>query len=188
MIIGITGKMGSGKDECFKQLKAKGVDVIQCSFATALKQMVNKAWKIPEADALAKPKYVRDLYQIVGTELFRRQISDSFWVDTLSGDINEKAFDRVSSHEKHIIITDVRFLNEANFIKKRKGYLIKVIRPEGNTVAETATVGQSAHASETELDKIIPDIEVLNNGTIGELGEKVFYCLEVFLGQKVTRI
>jgi len=188
MIIGVAGKMGSGKDEAFKQMLAYGLDVTQCSFAMRLKQMVNRAWSIPTADAIAKPKYVRDLYQKVGTELFRLQVDQNFWVDQLHKDILSTHPERIDSKKSHIVITDVRFGNEAEYVRSHKGFVVKIIRPEGNDVAAAATEAQAAHASEVELDSIVPNFEVINDGTKEKLGGKMVYCLDIFLAEKAIRV
>ena len=76
------------------------------------------------------------------------------------------------------IITDTRFPNELEAVKKRNGITIKVIRPD--YIENTFTgkkfpvkVHQTLHPSETALDDAKFNYEIINNGSIKELIEKV---------------
>jgi dephospho-CoA kinase len=182
MIIGFIGKMGAGKDEAFKQLFQK-IDIVQYTFAGPLKRFVKTAWNVSDEDMLAKPKYVRELLQIVGTNLFRQQVSENFWIDQLEKDIlrTVDGMQRLASNDKHIGITDVRFLNEAQYITMQNGLLIRVVRPQGNTVAGAATVAQQAHASEMELEKIKEDVTIKNDGTKEQLSMHVLTAVNSFI-------
>lgn len=60
-----------------------------------------------------------------------------------------------------VVVTDVRFLNEARAIRAAGGTLVRITRP-----------GQDAsdlHVSETELDDFAVDVEIDNSGTIEDL-------------------
>ena len=114
MIIGFVGRMRSGKDEAYNQLYASGVDIMQMSFAGPLKEMIQKAWKFTDEEMKAKPKHIRDLLQIVGTEIFRHQISENFWINCIDMAIrnNDPLKERIKSDTKHIAITDIRFCQQ----------------------------------------------------------------------------
>jgi hypothetical protein len=62
------------------------------------------------------------------------------------------------------IITDMRFPNEMEAIEKREGVTIKVVRP-GTVTGE--------HPSEIALDGHTMHYEIINDGTIEDLVEKV---------------
>jgi hypothetical protein len=64
----------------------------------------------------------------------------------------------------NIVISDVRFIHEANEIKNRGGYLIKIIR--NTNLIDT-------HISETGIDSLPYDKLIDNNGTLDELNDKV---------------
>jgi hypothetical protein len=96
---------------------------------------------------------VSEMFQFVGTELFRNQFHEDVWVNALFADydcydgnkwrFNEKG---TSTNSKpNWMITDVRFPNEAEAIKKRNGLLIQVINPEYKPY-------DNEHYSETALD------------------------------------
>ena len=61
-----------------------------------------------------------------------------------------------------VVITDVRFPNEAARIKTRWGLLVRVTRPNLPDPPDP-------HISEVALDDWTVDIEVLNNGTVTDL-------------------
>ena len=63
------------------------------------------------------------------------------------------------------IITDMRFLNEMEAVKKREGITIRVNR--------NLEESKDQDESETELDNAEFDYVIENNGTIEELIEKV---------------
>jgi hypothetical protein len=62
------------------------------------------------------------------------------------------------------IITDMRFENELEAVVKKGGITIRVVRP-GTVVGN--------HPSETALDGFIMHYEIINDGTIKDLEEKV---------------
>jgi hypothetical protein len=59
----------------------------------------------------------------------------------------------------NIIITDVRFPEEANFVKDKGGYVINIVSDR----SEKDEVHGKDHASETSLDSYIADFVVVNN-------------------------
>jgi len=67
------------------------------------------------------------------------------------------------------IITDMRFPNEMEAIELREGITIRVVRPDMNSLQAMIP----AHASETALDNSEFDYEIINDGTIEDLIEKV---------------
>jgi len=186
MIIGLIGTMGSGKDEACRQLIDEGMNIIRMAFADRLKQMVQVAWKISDEDMIAKPQHVRDLLQIVGTNLLREQVGDDFWVDQLDITIRDQVLsDRWTSRDKHIIITDIRFENECTYVRSKLGKIVKIVRPlVNNKVQEIATESQKSHRSETEMKKIIPDWTVINQGSKKILGEELKLGIEALLKKK----
>ena len=70
--------------------------------------------------------------------------------------------------EQHIIVTDVRFQNEAKCIHKFGGKIIKITR---GTSTDT-------HESETESVNIQTDFEIENNGTKSEFIEQVLIFIQ----------
>lgn len=160
-VIGVTGKMQSGKTTLCKHLFAiaekhhKSAAVI--AFADPLKDVcrtlfggearnyhgtqADKNEDIPEYWKTAlngRCRTYRELMQYVGTEIFRALHQD-FWV--------LKYAERVSAalQKYDIVLTpDVRFDNEAECIIAHHGAVVRLTRRDGITVAD----GIENHASE----------------------------------------
>tara|TARA_Y100000034_G_scaffold136800_1_gene215894 strand:+ start:18767 stop:19372 length:606 start_codon:yes stop_codon:yes gene_type:complete len=144
MLIGIAGRMGSGKNTVADMICKKYPQLEQKSFAYKLRKVVSVLTGIPLEDLLSQenkerflPEFnmtIREILQIVGTEALRHSFHKDIWVLALFAEYTK---------ESDWIITDVRFENEANAIKDRGGILLNIIR-EKNTV--------DIHLSETALD------------------------------------
>ena len=59
-------------------------------------------------------------------------------------------------------MTDVRFVNEALYLKQIGGSLWRIYRP----IAELAI---SSHSSESDIDRIEIDRIIVNDGSVGQL-------------------
>jgi hypothetical protein len=101
----------------------------------------------------SKKEELRPLYQLFGRLM--RKISDGkFWIDILGDSLDEASITSVSG----IVIPDVRFLNEANFLRKNYGAkIIRMIKTE-----DTPEISEECakDSSETELDSIEADYEM----------------------------
>ena len=71
----------------------------------------------------------------------------------------------LNNPDKKYVITDVRFVNEFEFINKYNGLTIKVQR---DTIDNN-----DSHISESFIDNIYTDFTITNNGTLEELYEKL---------------
>lgn len=98
---------------------------------------------------------VRELLQKLGTEAMRVGLHENVWVNALFTDFKG---------DIHWVVTDMRFPNEMEAIKEKGGITIRVIRPG------TAT---GTHPSEIALDNAKFDYEIINDGTMEELINKV---------------
>lgn len=151
IIIGIGYKLRSGKDSAARVIQ----DLIPNSrvwhWADLVKECASAAMGLPSdhfKDDLNKIKAYqvglnetmtgRELLQRVGTECFRNNVNKDFWVTRLLSLIT-------SDHDTKLhIIPDTRFPNEADAIKKRGGYVIRIDRdglPENDHLSETALDG-----------------------------------------------
>lgn len=174
-LIGITGKAGSGKTTAAKFLSEKRYHVM--SFATPLKLMadyildsfdmlpvVTKNEIIPGLDCT-----VRHLYQTLGTEWGRQCIHPDLWVLCA-----KQSIDRVTDFRKFtvlydgIVFDDVRFNNEADFIRKQGGKIIHLVRE--NSIEDN-------HQSELGINPEGSDYIIVNNGNIQELKLKMMEFL-----------
>ena len=116
----------------------------------------------------------RLLLQLLGTKCGRNIIHHNIWVNSLMSEYKSKLssnhpVDDLDWEPRFIypnwIITDMRFLNEMEAVKKRGGITIRVNR--------NLEESKDQHESETELDNAEFDYVINNDGTIEELIEKV---------------
>ena len=116
---------------------------------------------VPEE--MAKPRSPRFILQFWGTEYRRKGApglyvgDDSYWLNRVKDAMEAKP-------GQSFVITDVRFLNEFNFVRQYGGQLMRVRRPhiESLELMDRASSGRAAHASETELLHVEVDAELLN--------------------------
>ena len=103
----------------------------------------------------------RLLLQLIGTDLFRKQLHPNTWVNASFANYLNNAW----------IFTDVRFPNELEAIKKRKGVTIRINR--GLVERTGKMIQEPEHISETALDDAEFDYVIENDCTIDDLIEKV---------------
>lgn len=137
------------------------------------------------------PMTYRHMLQKVGTEAIRNNVHENAWVNALFADYLPKYHGGIDpavgsttpsdvqvfvGHPKWII-TDMRFPNELEAVKKHKGITIRINRSLQKTNNETvdfvAQHYRNNHPSETALDNAEFDYVVENDGTIEELIEKI---------------
>lgn len=103
---------------------------------------------------------VRRILQWWGTE-YRRAQDPDYWTKAWS-----RKVESLDLENTHVLIDDVRFMNELNAIKAHDGLIIKIERPGFD--------GANNHASETSLDGYDAwDETVLNDGTLDEFRKKI---------------
>ena len=97
----------------------------------------------------------RRILQVVGTDIFRAWDSEC-WV---------KALDAQIVHLDNVVVTDVRFPNEVDYIHKRGGIVIRIVRPDTDKPAPE-------HVSE-DVGALQVDHEIYNTDTVKGLRHKV---------------
>ena len=149
MIIGLCGLIGSGKGTAGEILVEHGF--VPLSFAGSLKDAVSAifGWERAllegdtdesrdfreDVDPFWTKKFGREItpriiLQEFGTEVVRNNCLDSIWVDSL---------ERKLSLYENVVVTDVRFSNEIDFLRNLNGRIIQINRgelPEWYSVAE----------------------------------------------------
>lgn len=120
----------------------------------------------------------RKLLQLLGTECGRNIIHPDIWVNALFSDYKTYAETKnyTNSTPKdndypNWIITDTRFPNELEAIKKRNGIIIRINR--GLIERTGKMIQESEHISETALNNAEFDYVIENDSTIEELLNKV---------------
>lgn len=115
----------------------------------------------------------RQCLQFLGTEVGREalgrllpDIGSDFWVRSwYYRYLRDKKF------TENVALSDVRFPNEAQIIRKRGGILIKVVRPHQEHK-------NMDHASETQIDSMEADIVIQNDTTLDDLVKRVDYHMQ----------
>lgn len=93
----------------------------------------------------------RKAYQLFGTEFGRKCVADTVWLDMIP--------------EGNVVLSDVRFDNEAEYIIRRGGRIVEI-------VSDRNTTKESSHVSEKGIDKSYISATITNNRTMEELKEK----------------
>lgn len=160
-LLGLTGKKRSGKNytaTIIRKVAEPEIQVIELSFASALKKEVASflAIDIAELEGENKEEY-RTLLQWWGTDYRRNKYGDNYWIDRMDEAVQrikqpswlQWAKELFGSKPKNIVIviTDVRFPNEAEYVINNGGCLWHVVNPDQTEDAN------SLHASETAMDK-----------------------------------
>lgn len=158
-LIGLIGYAGSGKTAVATRLaEIKGWEVI--AFADTLKEMARDTRPDLFAGDLEEEKRsnpeIREYLQRLG-QAVREHLHPDVWVDEVDCKV-------LTSDVDVVIVPDVRYLNEAEYIYRNGGKLLRITRPGYGPV--------NAHHSETELDSLECP-RFLNNGTIGECVSKI---------------
>lgn len=203
MLIGVVGFIGSGKGTVGDILEQKGY--IKDSFAKPLKDAVScmfgwprdllegdtevsRKWR-EEPDVYWSEKFDREFtpreaLQLMGTEAGRDVFHKDIWVISL--------LNRAKGRD--VVVTDVRFKNEIDYIQENGGYVVRIIRgpePEWyNTALEVNTLDPSffnekhyalqdeVHRSEWDWIGSHFDYTIRNEGTLQDLGFAVEKMLQ----------
>ena len=99
---------------------------------------------------------VRDFLQKLGTDAIRDGLHENTWVNATLADYTT---------ESNWIITDTRFPNEAEAIKKAGGIVVRINRPGVQPI--------NPHPSETSLDDWNFDAVINNDGDVSDIVHKV---------------
>lgn len=174
MIIGLSGYAQSGKDTV-AELLCLNYDFKRIAFADAIRESVMRlnpmlgngirvadmvedyGWDVAKANL-----EVRRLLQVLGTEVGRQILGETVWTDIVMQQIDD-------SPQQNWVVTDVRFPNEANEIKSRSGFLIRVNRLNHSSV--------NNHKSERAMDNYMFDNVIINDGTLDDLSDNVFMLM-----------
>ena len=204
MIIGVCGFIGSGKDTVADYL-VNFHEFRRESFASTLKdaaaavfgwdrtmlegrtkearewrEQVDPWW----AERLAMPTLTpRWVLQYWGTEVFRNRFHDDIWIASLEN--------KLRSSKDSIVVSDCRFINEIEAIKKQGGKIYWVQRGElpdwyddaisanrGSNLGLNAMKMRKIHASEWSWLGCRFDGVIDNNGTIDQLYSQIKNLLE----------
>lgn len=174
-IIGLSGKIGSGKDTAAEFLVERYPMLKRSSFALKVKQIVgiltNTSTELNltrEGKSSTPPGFdmtLGKMQQLVGQGM-RDLICDDIWIISVLN--NVKGF---------IVISDVRYPNEVEAIKARGGVVYRI-----NRTTDLEDDGREAgHSSETALDDYDGFTDVIeNDGSLEEFMDKLVELTKEF--------
>ncbi len=178
-IIGIHGKAESGKDtlgRSFMRAIRPQYKSARIAFADALKSTAMTMFNLTHEQAYEQKDYVhpvygmtvRDLLQKLGTEFARDMIDTDFWVKRAEMAIKEFEAEVTQNDPKRVcfvVMPDVRFNNEARFIRRYGGHIVEVLRDGPSTLTDI----EKQHKSEQGINREYIDFVVNNNRSIQAL-------------------
>ena len=177
-IIGLSGKLGSGKNYIAEKIIAPSFidkyNILIIGFGDQVKQELYARNTELTYDLLYdnKTHESRKKLQTYATENGRDKYNEDMWIRGI--DMQIETFQRRSCKNTMIIICDVRFINEAEYIKSKNGLLFRIEAPLRTQTRYWKEAGGnlqihqsiSGHASETNLDKYKFDTIISNNTEI----------------------
>ena len=153
IVVGISGKKGAGKDLFYSYVKALSPSSKRVAFADYLKHIARQQFglSIEQTDGHLKEKptqYPNWTPRRIMIELgqFYRQVDPMYWV--------KKAFEVIKGmpNGSIVVITDVRFPNEADFIRKCGGFMVRLERSNAKREEIYPGCSTEENISETALD------------------------------------
>ena len=106
----------------------------------------------------------RQIFQLLGTECVKPHFGNDIWIKRFMLTYS------VVAETDDVIIPDVRFTAEADFIRAKGGRIIHLIRGDAPAV--------NAHVSEAGVPFVEGDIVLFNNGTLEDLYSMVDTIVE----------
>lgn len=204
-IVGFCGSMGHGKDTAAKALLSYGYNRIAFAdpLKEAILRLnpvviarhspagitsdqsypvswLNRLDKLVAAygwEGAKQSEDVRRLLQVFGTEVCRSLFGFDCWIRVAQARIDDALeFSRaMGTPDPNFAVTDVRFLNEAHWIKDNGGLLIHVRRNEE---------AQVTHQSEALEAAKLADFTIENNGSVEDLHRAVLEVCGIFIPQE----
>ena len=183
LTIGIRGSgPGAGKDTVGKiiceDLERRALPHRREAFAASVRECIEILTGVPTSESETSAGKSRELpgwemtvgemHQRLGTEAVRDHLHPNAWVFSLFRRLNEDA-------TSIVVITDVRFPNEAEAIRNRRGVIISVVRGGEGHASHFLGGRDPAHLSERAFEEAgdPADLVIRNEGTYNDLRENV---------------
>lgn len=172
MLLGLTGLARSGKDTVAGIMRKRGFGVYALAgpIKLALEEMFNIDWSLDNKEAVIEwiGQSPRQLAQTLGTEWGRKLVAEDIWVRCML-----RAWESCRQHRGErawMVVTDVRFDNEAEAIIAAGGQVWRVEREDAPPVRD--------HVSERGVNPRLVTGRIINNGTLDELEANVARWLQ----------
>ena len=149
MKIAITGKICSGKSTLANKLK-KILKLEKYSFANNVKKYAKEIFEMEYKDR----KLIQDFAENM------KELDNNIWIKQLDKEIKDKT---------HIVIDDLRFENEYNYLKKNNYYIIKLVIDKNQQIKRIEDLYKDKahehlkrleHISECNIDKLNADLTI----------------------------
>lgn len=179
ILIGLTGRAGCGKNTAAAMLfNDAGVNAMECAFADPMREMLQAllfAAGYHNPSALLDERRLKEtalepfgcsprrLMQTLGTEWGRQMIKPTLWVDLM-----RQRLERERDAYELILITDVRFDDEAQLIHTLGGEVWQI---------ERAADAVAAHSSEAGINPLLVTRSIDNTGPLDALRDQLHYAL-----------
>lgn len=170
-LIGLTGKAHSGKDTIADYMWEK-YGFMKLAFAEPLRAAATELFGIPREammDPVVKeqidPRWgysPRRILQILGNDALKPFFGNDVWVNRWFMTYS------MFRHTDDVVVPDVRFDVEADFLRSMGGTIVHLQRPGAGLIGVTAS-----HASEAGIWPSPTDLMLLNDGSIQDLIGKV---------------
>lgn len=173
-LIGLTGAAGSGKSTVADFL-TETQGFVSISLADPLRAGLKAMLGLTEAelhDRSMKESPIdwlgrspRELMQTLGTEWGRQHVAPDLWLRVATRRITVLRASSPCLHVDGIVVSDVRFGNEAQWLRDQGGELWQLARDEAGLEGATAK-----HPSERG---VLGDVVIFNNSTLDDLFDLV---------------
>ena len=208
LVISLSGFKGSGKDTAALLMRSN-MPFESLSFAAPLKEALaamfgwpremldgttpeSRAWRetpdIYWSDQLGHTVTPRFVLQHFGTDVVRQHMLDNFWIAAVQK--------QIENSNSNIIVTDARFPNELDMVRKLGGITVRIKRGEepwwyqpsvglnrlprwlAKAVLLFRPKLRQVHISERAWIGYSFDFEIENNGSLADLEQKIELLLQ----------
>lgn len=193
-VVAILGTLNSGKGT-FAQIFTESGRFTPMAFTDPMKSILQDLFSLTTEELWGtsdkRTPRTRELLQVFGTD-FARKYDPEIWVN--------KMYERIGYCERHgfdtcfqgrgfqskegVIITDLRFPNEAKMLREHyDATLIKIVRPHSGDAAELTHTQHASETAVTEIPREWIHYVVHNTGTQENLQNEATRLLETVCSQ-----
>jgi hypothetical protein len=167
MLVGLCGRKGSGKDTVAAIL-SETHGFLQYALAAPLKRVCKQLFDFNDDQLWGEGKDIvdsrfhktpRELMQKQGTDFVRCEMGEGFWLLKFEG------WFASNSLLERVVVSDVRFQNEVDYIKRMGGRMYKVERPQ--------LKDGDMHVSEQADSLVGIDATIVNGSNISSLEAQI---------------
>ncbi|MDE2441594.1 MAG: hypothetical protein KGP14_11265 [Betaproteobacteria bacterium] len=184
-LIGLAGRAGCGKDTIanflmethgFVQIALADVlrDGLKAMLGITDEQMYRRDLKEQTIDWIGRSP--RELMQTLGTEWGRNHVAPDIWLRVAARRIEKYRTAKPCLHIAGIVVSDIRFENEADWLRDQGGKVWHIKRHTSNQLA----INAAAHSSEQHIPSKAGEPRIYNFGTLENLYEEVTETLKEF--------